>query len=338
MLKWRVITGLVLASAVIGILLFLPSYVSEGLIFMVTFLAALEYADLVGWSAKKKYIFASVVSLLPLILTSPLPDYFHLKTYFSDLIKTFVWCGMVYWLHIMVNLWTYSGKKAPWPRLKRFSTVPNFIKWGFIILILIMVYLIKSIAIKWFILIQLLSYIFKNSRKVSQHQKVNIRPIFSGYGFISSALVMLVLLKSANGKWLLLLLLLQVCANDTMAYFVGRAFGKYPLAPKISPKKTMEGMLGGIVASVLVTWLFFQYKSGDTNIETMLLLLILAVVVSLFAVIGDLFESMLKREAGVKDSGKILPGHGGVYDRIDGLVAAAPFFTEGLCFIVTKLY
>lgn len=124
-----------------------------------------------------------------------------------------------------------------------------------------------------------------------------------------------------SGAWALLFILLWVWAADTGAYFAGRAFGKNKLAPKVSPGKTREGLLGGVVLALvmvaLVSWLV--PLTGDP-----VLLLCVALVTVLASALGDLFESMVKREAGVKDSGTMLPGHGGMLDRIDSITAALP--------------
>ena len=126
----------------------------------------------------------------------------------------------------------------------------------------------------------------------------------------------------------MLYVLAIVWAADIGAYFTGLRFGKNLLGAKISPKKTIEGLIGGIVAALLVATIggFLLHFTGIR----WLFILTLAVIVCLWSVIGDLFESMLKRQAGVKDSGVILPGHGGVYDRIDSLTAAIPLFALGL--------
>ena len=123
---------------------------------------------------------------------------------------------------------------------------------------------------------------------------------------------------------LFLAFLAAISAGDTMAYFTGRAIGKRPLAPTLSPKKTIEGSVGGLmgsVAGVVAVSAGFQQDLGALPI-----LIATALVGGAAAQIGDLFESLLKRTAGVKDSGSILPGHGGVLDRVDGILFGAPVF------------
>ncbi len=125
----------------------------------------------------------------------------------------------------------------------------------------------------------------------------------------------------ANGFFLVILLMAIIWGTDTGAYFIGTYFCKNKLAPAVSPKKSYEGAVGGtflaIILSLLLSPLAGLYFWGA---------ILLAIIVSLTAQIGDLFESTLKRKAGVKDSGTILPGHGGVLDRFDGFVFAAPLY------------
>lgn len=121
----------------------------------------------------------------------------------------------------------------------------------------------------------------------------------------------------------LLFILLPIYLNDTLAYVSGRMFGKTKLFPSVSPKKTWEGLLGGVIGSIVVMNLVLV-AIGGKNPDDHLIISILCILVSGFATFGDLFESKLKRSAGVKDSGKILPGHGGILDRIDAMLFTAP--------------
>jgi phosphatidate cytidylyltransferase len=128
------------------------------------------------------------------------------------------------------------------------------------------------------------------------------------------------------GGFLLLLPILLTWASDIGAYFVGRALGKRKLIPSVSPGKTVAGAVGGLLASVLVAWLYVAYvlrPYGQLGL-TPLGIVAFGVVVSVAAQIGDLFESLLKREANVKDSSRLLPGHGGILDRFDSLFFVLP--------------
>ena len=127
-----------------------------------------------------------------------------------------------------------------------------------------------------------------------------------------------------NSLFILFLALFIVWATDSGAYFVGRKFGKTKLIPSVSPNKTVEGSLGGIVSAVVVALIMvFLYPKQAPSIS-LLHLVILAAIFSVVGQIGDLVESSLKRHFGVKDSGKILPGHGGILDRFDSLIFVFP--------------
>lgn len=132
-----------------------------------------------------------------------------------------------------------------------------------------------------------------------------------------------------NSPWWLMYLFLLVWGADSGAYFVGRKFGKKKLAPKVSPNKSVEGLYGGIATTVIIM-LVVQYSYLNLTALQLILFLILSVITVFASVLGDLFESMIKRRAGIKDSGRVLPGHGGVLDRIDSLLAAAPIFATGI--------
>ncbi len=124
-----------------------------------------------------------------------------------------------------------------------------------------------------------------------------------------------------------LFLLALVASADIGAYFAGRAFGKHKLSPRVSPNKTWEGFIGGLAAIVrLVIARVFVTTPAELALQHWLKLLLAAVLIAASSVVGDLFESMVKRFRDVKDSGTILPGHGGMLDRIDGITAAAPFY------------
>ena len=129
--------------------------------------------------------------------------------------------------------------------------------------------------------------------------------------------------------FLVLALVILVAAVDVGAYFAGVNFGSRKLAANLSPKKSWEGVWGGAAACLLVAVLFVWLMHNNLQSLSALqvaVLLVLSVGVTFFSVVGDLIESMLKRNCGVKDSGAMLPGHGGVLDRVDGLVAATPLF------------
>jgi phosphatidate cytidylyltransferase len=127
-------------------------------------------------------------------------------------------------------------------------------------------------------------------------------------------------------RWLFVALAI-VWAADSGAYFVGRHYGRRKLSPRISPNKTVEGLAGGLACGLAVG-LAFAPLAGATLAQLPAVALVAVVAVG-FSVVGDLFESLLKRHVGAKDSGDLIPGHGGILDRIDGVVAALPAFALG---------
>lgn len=133
---------------------------------------------------------------------------------------------------------------------------------------------------------------------------------------------LVILKQTTNGNWLIFSLMIFVWTADIGAYFAGRKWGKDKLAPKVSPGKSWQGFWGGLVA-VLILALLIRWYSGFAS-EQLVLSLLCIIILVIFSVLGDLTESMFKREAGLKDSSNLLPGHGGVLDRIDSLTAAIP--------------
>jgi phosphatidate cytidylyltransferase len=163
------------------------------------------------------------------------------------------------------------------------------------------------------------------------------------FTYIALPMGMLVQIRQqAAGAFYVLYLLLVVWSGDIFAYFVGKSIGRNLMSPRISPKKTWEGAVASVVASVAVGWALFHYalplssamlrtglierRDGMFGLEqpAMAPIIVLTIVLNIAAQLGDLVESLIKRGAGVKDSGAILPGHGGMLDRIDAMLFAAP--------------
>ena len=143
--------------------------------------------------------------------------------------------------------------------------------------------------------------------------------IVFGVGYLALPAVSLYRLRQID-PWVLVLLFGMVWLGDTAAYYFGKTFGRNKMAKVVSPNKTWEGGIASIIAAVVVAAVWSLWRLGGLRVE----LLGLAVLTSVAAQMGDLLESLLKRGAGVKDSGHLLPGHGGVLDRIDALLFAAP--------------
>jgi phosphatidate cytidylyltransferase len=141
--------------------------------------------------------------------------------------------------------------------------------------------------------------------------------------YIGLPLGALAAVRVSGGREALLLLMIVIIISDSAQYYTGRALGRRPLAPSISPKKTLEGAIGGLVFGTVAFVLGARIVFASTS---PLLLALVGASVSALGIVGDLFESLLKRSAGVKDSGAIIPGHGGVLDRIDSWLFASPVY------------
>lgn len=133
-----------------------------------------------------------------------------------------------------------------------------------------------------------------------------------------------------HGPWLLFGIMAIVWIADTAAYFTGRKFGEHKLAPSISPGKSWEGVAGAGIAVAVYAWILIFFGNTDSLSIGPFWLVPSTLLLMGFSIVGDLFESQIKRHAGVKDSGSILPGHGGILDRIDSLTAALPLAALGL--------
>jgi phosphatidate cytidylyltransferase len=136
--------------------------------------------------------------------------------------------------------------------------------------------------------------------------------------------------RAVEGREAVLLLMLTIVISDSAQYYCGRAFGRRPLAPSISPKKTLEGAIGGLLFGTLAMTLGGRWVFPEAPV---LLLALVSACISALGIVGDLFESLLKRSAGVKDSSNIIPGHGGVLDRIDSWLFAAPLYYAFIRFL-----
>ena len=178
----------------------------------------------------------------------------------------------------------------------------------------------------WLISLFLLSGYPENSKLWNDESKIALMGVLVLIPAFVGIVVLKYLLPSG---YLVLALVILVAAVDVGAYFVGVNFGSRKLAAKLSPKKSWEGVWGGTVVCLLVAALFTWLMHNNLQVLSLMqitALLTLSVGVTFFSVVGDLIESMLKRNCGIKDTGTMLPGHGGVLDRVDGLVAATPLF------------
>jgi phosphatidate cytidylyltransferase len=148
--------------------------------------------------------------------------------------------------------------------------------------------------------------------------------VLGAVGWVAMVPMWLALVRLQPTPWALLLVMSIVWIADTAAYLAGKSFGKHKLAPLISPGKTWEGALGALVAVAVYYGAILLLVDSANRYFTPAAGLGVFVAILVLSVEGDLFESWLKRQAGVKDSGQILPGHGGILDRVDGLTATMP--------------
>lgn len=180
----------------------------------------------------------------------------------------------------------------------------------------IILYTITAVFVNLFLLKDLLI----TSKIPMFEKKKYISLIF----YLIAGFIFLALIPYRNGNFtpkIVAGIFFLIWANDSSAYVVGKNFGKKKLLERISPKKTVEGFLGGFVGCIIAAFLIFKYL---TSLE-LWMWLIMAVMVAILGTFGDLIQSKFKRQAGVKDSGSLMPGHGGIYDRLDSALFVSPF-------------
>ncbi|WP_297796121.1 phosphatidate cytidylyltransferase [uncultured Eudoraea sp.] len=192
--------------------------------------------------------------------------------------------------------------------------------WAYIYLIddkiLINVLMFITIIVNF----SLLYYLFSNKKKIYyNYEKFIVGLFYVGGGCIF--LTMIPYKDNEFAKYLIMGIFILIWVNDSFAYLVGKTIGRTKLYPAVSPKKTIEGSLGGLFATLVAAYIMAKYDDIVNPVQWV----ILAGVIVITGSLGDLIESKLKRQAGVKDSGAILPGHGGMLDRLDSLIFAAPF-------------
>lgn len=220
---------------------------------------------------------------------------------------------------IISLLWYFLPISNIWNLTQGLDSVASSILW---------------VSVLWWLVAALLMMTFPKSTTFWANSPVMIA-LFGWLILIPTWLAFVVLRSSHyinnefHGAQLLMFLFVLVWSADIGAYFVGKSMGKRKLMPNVSPGKTVEGFLGGVLCACVITVLFGYCLSW--SLEQYAIGLFVATLISTISVLGDLTESMFKRQAGIKDSGSILPGHGGILDRIDSLTATAPIFA--LCYV-----
>ncbi len=266
----------------------------------------------VNSSLKQRILTASI--LMPVVIAAIL---WFPTPLFALVLALFVALGAVEW----ARLAGLSSSSCQWGYAAFLTLSLCFFWWlsGYLSVVRILLLM----AVGWWILAAV--WVVRYPGSASAWSK-KWRRYLIGFLILIPAWVALVALHGHGdqGPWLVLLLMLLIWGADSGAYFAGRKWGKDKLAPRVSPGKSWQGLWGGVLTSLLVTLLFGSIF--PIHVEYRLYFIAVCMLVVFFSVLGDLVESMFKREAGVKDSGVLLPGHGGVLDRIDSLTAAAPVF------------
>ena len=178
----------------------------------------------------------------------------------------------------------------------------------------IYIYAILSVFVNLFLL--------KNLLLISKTPMFNMKNYIALIFYIISGFIFLTLIPNRDdGNKIVIGMFVLIWANDSCAYLIGKNFGKRKLLERVSPKKTVEGFIGGLAGSILAGFLIFNYSRS----LTLTIWFGMAIMVSVLGTFGDLIQSKFKRQAGVKDSGTIMPGHGGIYDRLDSIIYTSPF-------------
>ncbi|MFD1092328.1 phosphatidate cytidylyltransferase [Providencia vermicola] len=273
MLKYRLLTAIVLIPIVIAALFFLSPANFGLVVIAVSALGAWEWAQFAGWHSQVKRISLAVVfAAILLAIQFSIPDITVLSN--APMILYGLWAGLVWWGVAIILVVTYPASAS----------------WG------------KSVIIR--LLFGVLTII----------------PFYCGMMALRTVGYQN---DTAIGAWWLLYVMLLVWGADSGAYAFGRTIGRNKMAPKVSPGKTWEGLVGGLITAGIISWVFSAYAPIPAMPDYLLVTSIIVVVVSVF---GDLTESMFKRQSGIKDSSHLIPGHGGILDRIDSLTAAIPVF------------
>ncbi len=238
----------------------------------------------------------------------------------------FFWsCMLVAQVLMMKEYFTMVGKQVTRERLAVFTLLGGV---G-IFIVSVLSYILDAWRVAWFIpsiVMVMLTFIvelFREKEKPLQNIALLLFPIF----YIVLPFVALVSIGYWTGNFNKDYLLFLFCAlwcYDSGAYVVGVSFGKHRLFERISPKKSWEGAFGGLFFTLIAAYVFYSFQTGDSGSQSLLFWIGAGVVVSVFGTLGDLVESMFKRSLNVKDSGSIMPGHGGMLDRFDSLLFAAP--------------
>ena len=288
---------------------------------------------------RQRVITASILAPLIILAVFYLPiEYFALLWGAVILLSGWEWSGL-------------SGLKKPVPRVLFLAvlvfTMAFFYQWTVFLEFLSTLLTLPEIKkqsglLEWTVLPPIVWWIFvmvliRNAGPAALRLEIKKRyTLLIGWFILLSAWMFLYRLRAFYGAEMTMYFLLLIWAADIAAYFTGKKFGKTQLAPEISPGKTVEGFYGAMAAALLSAIglnLYLQLMYGQVALVTVLNFTVLSLFTVMVSVYGDLFISMVKRKRGVKDSGSLLPGHGGFLDRLDSLIAAIPIFYGGILMI-----
>ncbi len=292
MLTQRIITATVLAILIVAAVFTLPSDYFSLLIALIVLIGAWEWVNLIKLESPTKRIlfFASLIGSMAFI---------HLWTYI---------------LEALAHVLDYLAEKYKF-QIQDIRYQSGLLEW-----------FVFPAALFWFLVMLLI----RNSPNELLALQLKTRyKILIGWFILLSAWMFLSRLRTFYGAEITIYLLALIWVADISAFFVGKKYGKEKLSPDISPGKTVQGMygaLGSAVICALIATVIIGFKEFMI-IADFILLSILTVLISIY---GDLFFSLVKRQANVKDSGILLPGHGGILDRIDSIIAAIPLFYAGV--------
>jgi len=274
--------------------------------------------------------------LVPLVVLAVFqlhPQYFSLLIGLVTLLAAWEWTNLIginsslkralflvslvlpmLWVHFWTQFLELTAQVLDWPDVRNYSGALEWLVIAPVLFWVLVMILIRNVP----------QGILKLEMKIGYKALIGWLVLFATWMFLSR-------LRAFYDAELTLYFLILIWAADITAYFAGKKFGKTQLAPEISPGKTVQGMYGALIAGgVCAIVLSLIYDFPWMVASDFVILSILTVLVSIY---GDLFFSVVKRQRGVKDTGSILPGHGGILDRIDSLIAAIPFFYAGIILI-----
>ena len=315
MLLQRIITALILVPLVVLAVFQLPSEYFSLLIGIITLLAAWEWTNLVGINSLFKRGLFLLALILPMVWLQFWTQFLEILAHVLELSVQRL--GGITKEADLTTISSYL-ETVDLPDLREYSGILEWLVIPPVLFWILVMILIRNTP----------AAVLKLEMRVRYKALIGWFVLFSTWMFLTR-------LRTFYGTELTLYFLILIWAADIAAYFTGKKFGKIKLAPEISPGKTVQGMYGALVAGGVWAAAFigyYSYRDGFIwmRVSDFVLLSVLTVLISIY---GDLFFSVVKRQRGVKDTGSILPGHGGILDRIDSLIAAIPFFYAGIVVI-----